>query len=374
MGEEDYAGLSDEANETAAQYLDKQGVDPKFYSQEFLEASELGDASSLRQRLAQMSADEKRELVKAVDQQGCTGLLLCAKKGDAEMVDVLLEAGAIVHDADNSGATSLHFAASRGSSSMIKTILSYHADFEAKDERHETPLMWARGREAVRLLVEAGADVNARNTRGETALMIASRNGDEESIEVFTALPGIDLDACDSQGCSAHAAAIAAGHLEAAELLVSRGAKPSAKPASRLIRCEEALLEAARRGDATAIEKFLQDGVDVEAEVAGETALLLAAGAASGRAVEKLLQGGADANHVDAFMGETPLMRAVLSAKESTKQLELLWMLLEAKADPNREDVSGRSAAAIAEAWGYKDAADILKAAQAGELSFGAMD
>lgn len=372
MGENDYAGVSDDAIETAAQYLEKQcpGMDPQFYSESFLEASEFGDASSFRERLAQLSGDEKRKLLRSVDQQGCTGLLLFAKKGDAEMVDLMLDAGAIVHDADSTGATALHFAAGRGVPAVVKSMLAWAADVEAKDERNDTPLMWARGGQATELLIEARADVSARNISGQTALMIASRNGDEEKIRVLAQLCNGEIDACDSQGCSAHAAAIAAGHLEAAELLVSLGAKADGKVASRMIRREDALLEAARRGDAAACADFLRDGIDVEAEVGGETALLLAAGATCGRAVEKLLQGRADPNHADPFLGETPLIRAVLGKGTN----ELLWMLLEAKADPAREDVCGRTAASIAAAWKNSEAADILKAAAAGELSLGAMD
>lgn len=370
MGEDDFTGHSEETTKTAAQYLDEQGVDPRFYSESFLEASELGDESSLRQRLAQLSADEKRELVRSVDQQCCTALLLCAKKGDCEMVDILLEAGAIVHDADTSGVTALHFAAGRGSAAMVKSLLGFAANVDVKDERRETPLMWSRGAQVMELLVEARADVNARNVSGQTALILASTNGDEDSIGFLAKLPGLDLDACDSNGCSAYAAAVRAGHLDAADLLKSLGAKADVKPASRIMRCEEAFLEAARRGDAAACAGFLQNGVDLETEAGGETALLLAAGAACSKVVEKLLQVGADPNHSDPFLGETPLIRAVLSQSSN----ETLWMLLEAKADPVQKDLGGRTAADVASAWGYTDAADILKAAAAGELNLGGMD
>jgi len=373
MGEDDYEGLYDDANKTfktATQYLDEQGVDPRFCSEPFLEASEFGDASSLRQRLCQLSGDEQRHLLRAVDQHGCTGLLLFAKKGDSEMVDVLLGAGAIVHDADTSGVTALHFAAGRGSAAMVKSLLSFAADVEAKDQQNETPLMWARGRTVTTLLMEARADVNATDISGHTALMLASRKGDEETIDVLAELPQLDLDICNTQGQSAHALALAAGHRDAADLLVRLGAKADVKPASRIIRREEAFLESARRGDATACQAFLQEGVDIDAEVGGETALLLAAGAACSRAVETLLHGKADANRGDPFMGETPLIRAVLSGGTH----EMLWMLLEARADPAKQDVSGRMAVDVANAWGRHEAAEILKAAANGELRLGAMD
>merc|ERR1711924_176643 len=181
-------------------------------------------------------------------------------------VNILLEAGAIVHDADTSGATALHFAAGRGSAALIKSLLGFSADVDVKDERKETPLMWSRGIQVMELLVEARADVNARNVSGRTALMLASSNGDEDSIGFLGKLPGLDLDARDSSGCSAYAAAVTAGHHDAAELLKCLGAKADMKPASCMIRREEAFLEAARRGDEAACTDFLRDGVDLETE------------------------------------------------------------------------------------------------------------
>merc|ERR1712050_471211 len=100
-------------------------------------------------------------------------------------------------------------------------------------------------------------------------------------------------------------------------------------------------------------------GGDVDADVGGETALLAAAGAKAGRAVEVLLRARADPNRADAFLKETPLARAVLAGCSC----ELLWLLLEAKADPLKEDLSGRTAASIAESWGHLQAVEILKAA-----------
>merc|ERR1711924_97081 len=139
----------------------------------------------------------------------------------------------------------------------------------------------------------------------------------------------VDLDAQDANGSSAHSLAVAAGHLDA-----------SAAPSSKVICRQDAFFEAARQGDADACARFCREGIDLEAEVGGETALLLAANSASSKVVKALLSARADPNHADAFLCETPLLRAVLSKSSS----ELLWMLLEAKADPSKQDLTGRTA------------------------------
>lgn len=369
MGEDDVEGI---LAETGTQYLDKQGVDPKFCDQIFLEASELGDASSLRQRLQGMNGDDKRVLVKSVDQHGCTGLLLAAKRGDAEMVEVLVDAGACVNDADTSGVTSLHYAAGKGSVTMVKKLISAMADCEAKDDANATPLMWAYGSQVMRLLLEAGADPKAKDASGKTALMISSRRGDLDGIKVLSSLPTVELDACDNDGCSAYDAAIAAGHPEAAELLATHGAKPRVQEPAKLMPRKDAFLEAVRLGDVDCCERLLKDGVDVEAIsfAGGDTALLLASTIPNGRIMELLLDAKANPNYAEAFMGETPLIRAALNKCSN----EVLWMLLEAKADPCQKDLSGRTAADVCTAWSNADGAEILKAAMSGELSFTDMD
>lgn len=374
MSTADYGFPSDivEADKLGSRYLEREGIDTRFYSEPFLEASELGDIASLRQRLASISTDEKRQLVRSVDQQGCTGLLLMAKGGHTEMIGVLLDADANPNDSDSSGATALHYAAARSSHAVAELLLGCRADVDLQDERGDTPLMWARGGRTLEVLLGAGADPLSTNKYGQTAVMLASSKGDIEAIEALAKVIGSDgLDACDKHGCSAHAAAISAGHPDAAEVLVALGATASVKPPPCVISHEEALHEVARRGDADACAALLQKGnINVDAEICGETALLLAAGAGSGRAVEVLLQARADPNHADAFMQETPLTRALLSRAGDA----LLWLLLEARADPAKADLAGRTAVEVAEAWGRADSAKILRAVMAGELSLSAMD
>lgn len=358
--------------ETAASYLDKEGVDPRFYSEPFLEASELGDAVSLKQKLVQASEDERRKLVRSVDQQGRTALLLTCKKGDAEMAKLLLDNGALVNDTDTSGISAMHYAAARGSASIIDALLSLSANAEAKDDSQTTPLMWARGGRVATLLVAARADVHATNALGQNALMFASQTGDCERIQALADSAELNLDLKDVHGCSAHSMAIENFHDDAAELLVSLGATATLVAAPRIVQQAEALFEILRQGNVEACDKFFGAGcsIDLETEIGGETALLLASGSACIGAVKILLREQADPNHADAFLCETPLHRAILSKSSN----EMLWMLLEAKADPSRQDLAGRAPADVAMSWGSDESADILKAASLGELSFGTMD
>merc|ERR1712107_722782 len=99
----------------------------------------------------------------------------------------------------------------------------------------------------------------------------------------------------------------------AASLLLSLGCEGETKVLhSRLLRCDEALLEASKEGNVEMCSALLSHGsVDVDIELDGETALLCAASAGKRETLAVLLLAQADPNHCDASFQETPLIRAV---------------------------------------------------------------
>jgi ankyrin repeat protein len=72
-------------------------------------------------------------------------------------------------------------------------------------------------------LLEEGADVNARDRYGQTALMLAAHAGHLEVVERLIA-HGANLDVTAKFGLSALMLAIVAGHQEVARLLARAGA------------------------------------------------------------------------------------------------------------------------------------------------------
>ena len=77
--------------------------------------------------------------------------------------------------------------------------------------------------EAVRELLRAGADVNARDRHGQTALMLAAHRGYRELVAILVE-GGADLNVTAKFSLSALMLAITAGHVDVARVLARAGA------------------------------------------------------------------------------------------------------------------------------------------------------
>jgi ankyrin repeat protein len=121
---------------------------------------------------------------KAVSEAGVTALHLAA--GDARKVRLLLENGADVNKASLLGRTPLLVAAGTyGTIETVGLLLDRGAAVNGADATGLTPVIAASNVDdaaVVKLLIEKGADINARATVGAavTALMGAASNGDAE--------------------------------------------------------------------------------------------------------------------------------------------------------------------------------------------------
>src|SRR5450759_2871265 len=80
-----------------------------------------------------------------------------------------------VNTKDKRGTTPLMMASAYGSIEAMKVLIAAGADVNTKNDLGATALHWCAGDiDKVRLLMEKGADVNARSKMGRTPLLIAA--------------------------------------------------------------------------------------------------------------------------------------------------------------------------------------------------------
>jgi hypothetical protein len=101
----------------------------------------------------------------------------------------------------STGQTALHLSAEYGSSELVKWLLEHNAN-PNQESQHGQPLVKAKTREVVEMLVEKGAAVEARNARGERALDLATRTGRGEVVEALVRKgAGVNGGCRDPQVC-----------------------------------------------------------------------------------------------------------------------------------------------------------------------------
>ena len=277
-----------------------------------------------------------------------------------------------VNAKDSRGTTPLMYAAAVGSVDALKLLIEAGADVNAKNAFDATALMWAAGDIGkVRLLLSKGADVKARSKLGRTPLLLAAFHDGASEIVRLMIDKGADVMARDKDGASVLEAAAWVNDAESVRLLLSKGADPNTKDAARLT----PLLQAASNGDRNAevVRLLLQHGADVNA-VSAEvldtakngplalgflTPLLSAVAQESYETVELLVNAGANVNAKD-VRGMTPLALAFTSDRPDPR---IVRLLLAKGADPNIKCRSGETAQEWANKYQNREMLETLGAA-----------
>jgi ankyrin repeat protein len=156
------------------------------------------------------------------------------KQGDTGSVDLLLKAGMSPDTKEKSGGgrTGLIFSVVFGHLDITKLLLAHGADIHARDSVfHLTPFLWAAQEGetvTMKILAEAGSDVNDRGINEETALMLAAANGHVETVKTLLDL-GAEVNAKNRFGATALYDAVRTLRPEVVEALLKKGADVKVK-------------------------------------------------------------------------------------------------------------------------------------------------
>ena len=156
------------------------------------------------------------------------------------------------------------------------------------------------------LILSVGADVNARDSNGRTALMLTSQTATtgahQQTLASILKQKRVKINTADSHGRTALQYAAAASNFNAVKVLMHFGARIQSVDergdTALLVACKKLYEDFGRRQDSLkCIHLLLESGCVVNAEnEAGKTALTYAVMANSETAVQLLLQNGAEAN------------------------------------------------------------------------------
>lgn len=229
--------------------------------------------------------------------------LRAVKRGDMDGVRKCIadkDRDAYLAATDEHGSTALHIAAHEGNTDMMTLLLDAGMQADVKTAHGTTPLQHIAGNysdmeAAIKLLLKRGADIEAADSGGRTALYFAAANhiGSKNT-----------------------------------RILLDAGAKPDAT----------ALLAAIERNEENALA-LLEKGAKPDAtDYYGRSALHHAVSRNYARAVELMLDGGADINARDRHYGYTPLHWAI-----SNGQTTMAQMLMERGANVNLRDSNGKT-------------------------------
>ncbi|CAE7427820.1 ANKRD50 [Symbiodinium sp. CCMP2592] len=286
---------------------------------------------------------------------GKTALICTAlENGHLEVVEALLKAGAQTEARDENGGTALITAASKLSSNL----------------------------KVVEALVKAGAQLDARSDNGFTALMSAAEIGHVKVVEALVKA-GAQLETRSERGFTALGGAAEEGNVQVVQVLVKARAQLEARTKDG----STALIRAAGAGQLAVLQVLVQAGAQLEPRnEKGVTALLSAAYQGQSASVEALVraraqlearvQEGSTALTIAAFQGHLAVVEVLVKAgvelearsKDSTAlmcaagngYLEVVQVLVKARAEMEARDENGSTALSTAAGRGHTKVVEAL--------------
>ncbi|XP_064004342.1 CARD- and ANK-domain containing inflammasome adapter protein-like [Pogoniulus pusillus] len=347
------------------------------------------------------------------DKKGRTALHRAAEEGHGDAVKALLRCGAYMYSVDTKGKTPLHLAAQSGHSHILKMLLKEEAR-SYKNQHNFLHLVALKDESRLaKMLLRAGACVDGRDERGQTALGYAVSQGSENTAKVlleagarvdsnivqrafnsnhpsifktlleyskdlspaimesslFRAVQknlhgavaalidrGTNINACNEMHYTPLLLACETGQAESAEVLIEKGADFAVTtPAS-----DTALHLAVQAGAASIASLLLRKGMEINlVNQAEETPLHIAALHNKGALVGLLVNAGAKINAVTKEF-VTPLH--IASQRGNT---DVAQQLLHHKAHVNAKDKQSKSPLHLAAERGDKTMVEMLLKANA---------
>ena len=292
--------------------------------------------------------------VHARDKLGRTPLLVAAyRNASEEVIERLIELGSDVNAPSTDGDTPILIAIGYGGSTQtIAALIDGGASFREPFGRLDYTMLHFAAQlsddpAVIDVLIDHGARVDARDKGGETPLMkVGLRKTSEFTVDMAAALMerGANVNARNSRGGTVlHGAAQNSDRPELIAALIARGARVDALDEVGETPLMDAIIYNKHNKNFEMATALINGGADLKAGTAyqyGYTPLHVAAHSGSDSAMlSMLIDRGADVDTRD-NAGETPLMKAVAYNRNSEYVLDIMSALIDRGADVNaRNDI-----------------------------------
>ncbi|MDH5656751.1 MAG: ankyrin repeat domain-containing protein [Spirochaetia bacterium] len=303
----------------------------------------------------------------------CASIHEISSAGDTRKLEILLLIGENPNSVDKHGLTPLFYACANGHPDTVRMLLQAGAEVNFQTRKGLTPLHNAAAykREHIQILdmlIKAGADVNMRNEEGAAPLHNATFGwGAQIQIVDILIQSGADVNVKNKSGTTPLLNAASSGRLDIARMLIGSGAKVD----ERDMEGTTALLRATYYGNLDMVRLLLSAGASARVIANDGTSPLMNSTrwrSHPWRPLTRLMiDAGVDPNvrsRQKGFEGWTALMNACVLG-----DLEILKMLINAGADVNAENSAGGTPLYITMLYNHDEAARILMERGADEIA-----
>lgn len=261
----------------------------------------------------------------AIDKHGCTPLHYAAWHGQSVMIEMLLDASAVIDAQTGDGMAPLHCAAQANYPESVKSVIDRGANvnlrtsdlrtplhlavskYDAHLEYTEFPILFQRAVsggdsiadsgifESVKALMLAGADASAKDNVGRTLVFEASKGGKftYPAVRLLLEQGANMIEYEDCSGWTPLHCAAQAGYHPTVQMLIDHGGDVSHQDSNG----ESALHVACQNGEETVAQLLVEKGANISvANTEMELPIHKAAAGGNENIIKLLLQRGADAN------------------------------------------------------------------------------
>jgi ankyrin repeat protein len=303
--------------------------------------------------------------VESKDSFNGTGLIRAADRGHADIAGRLVQADIKINHINNLGWTALHEAIILGNGSRryvdtVRVLIAAGADLGMPSQNDQiTPLQHAtsKGHNEIAKLLRTALNAHTPSKREANSRLLSAAETGDATAAALAIRAGANLETRDERGRTPLLLAVTKDRLAVARLLVYLGADPDALDDQH----DTPWLVTGVTGSVDMLEVLLPARPDLAIRNRfGGTSLIPASERGHVGYVRRVVRTDIDVNHIN-NLGWTALLEAVILGDGSKRYQQIVMILLDAGADASIADRQGVTALQHAERRDQREVARILR-------------